>query len=1424
MSGRQIRHIYVLGPPVQKLHEVKELVWWCLINYSDHNLPYFDWNYESGPLVYKVPWVKTAKDTRVKPGLEAIQFYAFTIEYWGESLGSDSFVMQVMDKFFFGPEVQKGKNKRLYAQPEFPQFETFWIIDVSYGKVKAGHVFEWFTSESTWQSRQEWTKPHTDNLEEERKQKLENLQNLRASQWEYLWDLQALFPEPLSSNFCFGSFSRRLSRGNSDLKMMNKKVRFDTVFPPGFSTFLARAAKLPNSFEELSRELYTFQDISQEEQNVFHPVWMQRFETARHSTDPHNLEYALWGSFVAFTSSAVQQLLDTHTQVSNTFPEVHLLSGVSNDLQKQLSLAEFEYKSFDEIVDLCHRTHNNIFKVRLEPQPNTWTIFRGLICTTSFQNYVHHEVDEHSGACCYPPSLKHRLVLLRWYMNGEPVWSNVRGKQLTTLHYIHRVDRTFHRLLFKSSVAIHHANGAVLHVRVTIGPWLNYREKTFGDIVRSSSKVIDGLKQFFCFQNIIDLCIPPESFLSGQMRKQTQKIFVCLGGPGTGKIKDQLLGEIIAAIKDGDWVFLASSLNECCNAHLAMLEQLLPQEIFETKVRVQGSRKHSELAKGLTLEAKIKKRMESEVEEYENLLTQLVDLVWQVTLLKDEHCLPSDTSRLEIAFEKLYDLHSRVAIKRLQLESKLSEVRNEIIRNTTLVLGTTEDLGRPEHVRQIKEAMGNKKMSIVALDEITRSFHFDIEMFIATLSPCLDEQSKLVFIGDPTQLQVALQLLPSTESKLKNAEVTFTTMEWLMHHIFCSKVTPENLIKSVKLVNRTCHSQRCREQSAATVSTLSSHCLPCPPDNPYFWRSKVDGQALWADLKPRQAAVSSLEEYLDKEIPEISVYDPMMSMEFAQKSNLKIKGRKGTSPYNCAMALSSSATALAVGLKEARVRWKESKVIDNHFGGDQKAKNAWRQQTVKVQILAPYKGMLYFTEKAVKFLKRIIKQLGMLNFVDIVVVEQCLVDASQGNTYVHCVLALPSEEDWTKFSSDVNRVITMFSRHFRSLALPYVDRYKVRGNVFSQMTSAMLKMQTKAQVHWTWENLLNELGIDMPVEILCDKWLEECQSTIKEFQETININTMVPYVRSLMPALKFESSPYDFRGCPSYFLRSIQQLNKILFQKKEPPMQELMQEVYVAKRKVSILAQKIREGRNSWFFHDLFPKAIAEFNDLKNTTGHVRNLLPKATSIPSPNTRLYSVLVDGLGQHNLRWCEYEWAMARVEWLCLELLVILQDLCYYHAQRLCEALQLAQGLFLGIAWAPGKAQFDGFLMRSIAPGAHDRMVFYLIAKNFTTFKPHKVLVTLYHTTNVMEFTCTNKSSMINPETRILCKCHQALHGLMDEAVWKYVQRFRKDLGLGDRFQRETLLLLPKKLQEDCSPQNAEMEDSESIDSDDVDGVE
>ena len=76
----------------------------------------------------------------------------------------------------------------------------------------------------------------------------------------------------------------------------------------------------------------------------------------------------------------------------------------------------------------------------------------------------------------------------------------------------------------------------------------------------------------------------------------------------------------------------------------------------------------------------------------------------------------------------------------------------------------------------------------------------------------------------------------------------FSVTAWNLQALLSGNPSARDMVEYVDLLNRDRGGQRCRAQTADLVTRLASLCLP---SSRTLWSEGVDGQCVWAPLRPR---------------------------------------------------------------------------------------------------------------------------------------------------------------------------------------------------------------------------------------------------------------------------------------------------------------------------------------------------------------------------------------------------------------------------------------------------------------------------------------------------------------------------------------------------------------------------------------------
>ena len=561
------------------------------------------------------------------------------------------------------------------------------------------------------------------------------------------------------------------------------------------------------------------------------------------------------------------------------------------------------------------------------------------------------------------------------------------------------------------------------------------------------------------------------------------------------------------------------------------------------------------------------------------------------------------------------------------------------------------------------------------------------------------------------------------------------------------KISPEELVRKIDLPNRYKSGERCRKKVADVITELSYLCLP-----PIFAKV-VDHTVVWAALQPRRPQ-SDRDVYLDALSDEVILFDTLSAWQQGDMT----AGEVNHSKFDLCLAFASAGVAVSLALRRTHALQGATLPgnLNTFFGVDtRRAEAAVQGQQVLVHILTPYRVMVDILRQAVNtFLQEnpyLRQTLSLDNF------AFDTIDSSQGTTYDTVVLALPENlDEWTAFLGDVHRIITMLSRSFRTVALPRLHG-RFTSKSFNDNTGQVLKGFTTGPREYLWWEFLGvaEKGVLTPG--FWRQWLNAAHELLN-MRRNDHAAAAVPEAPS-RPTQDSDARgllPETFRGCPLTFHRCLKVLVKreycIRWLQDTPIVQEQVVFASMKEEARRVFCQCIYEAWDSWFNTDIYPGCNDQWMAARNEEGALLSLLPQPVK-SQQETRLYSAVVRGLG--STAWDE--WPMARMEWLCFQLITAARR-CLSgddFLSRIAAELGLNAPPTLRICWTTHKIAHDELSTASTASGANDRADFFVVAADPSLRYP-VILLNVYHTTNAVPNTFSRKSKVAHGETRILAR--------------------------------------------------------------------
>ena len=176
------------------------------------------------------------------------------------------------------------------------------------------------------------------------------------------------------------------------------------------------------------------------------------------------------------------------------------------------------------------------------------------------------------------------------------------------------------------------------------------------------------------------------------------------------------------------------------------------------------------------------------------------------------------------------------------------------------------------------------------------------------------------------------------------------------------------------------------------------------------------------------------------------------------------------------------------------------------------------------------------------------------------------------------------------------------------------------------------------------------------------------------------------------------TDPLMLRGCPLTFLRCLDTFVRHA-RKYSGQLQLVLEEIYIMSRGTRtdnlLLCQRITKHNAGWFYNEVFPEGESAFDSVYPQSGTLESLLPYPIA-QTESTRLYSAVVHGLGRS--LWDE--WAMGRLEWLCLQAIVkvyyMVQQAPQHTLEQLATSVQCSvNDLNFDTCWSTHKIEHDDF---------------------------------------------------------------------------------------------------------------------------------
>ena len=1355
--------IYLVGPPVQGGAAVAELA--REIVQRRFGEPHLDVRVldVAGPVTYKSAWIKhaTGSSTR-RPGTQVLEMWAV------EARTPEAF------------ERRKSFSVLVVEETVIGAFEPFVAVVLATGRVESEHVLQWRTSCPQWRRRDVWISQYQ-NIQQEQELRLTSSETLRNERWRGLWNLKALFPVP--------SPRRSQQDQYTDFVPVLRQVQLDSVLPKGLIKMLALSSPKPATFESLCQVLL---DCEHGRVNIEDFPWIDATCALTEVRGPETLAQWKWASVIAHASSAVRQITRYHKDSPDSGLQARIVFGHHPSWFGVLGLQPGHGRSHAELLALAKTSGIDVRTISFGG--TSITLVRGIQ-----GRHLLSVRDDDAQDTEWPGTVQGRLILLEWTCVHRGVaYPEQRGVKVVSLHYVSKVDTSWSKAFFGSTLAVQHPTGAGLSVKAWMSPYIPHTHATYNRVCKSSEDhIFDiSLQRLLCFADIRDALLPPAAFAvdAAPSDRASGRVYLALGGPGVGKTTEGAAPAVVRVAESGGFAILTSGLTHARNTHVHVLHTLMPRDLFERTVRVEGYKGvvGDPLVHSRTLPQLVRAELQPAIASWLSDVDSLKLTMLKVYVVQSLENLQNMSAEICKAIDKyggfsseLADIHHRVAVKRCDIEDSIGPITNDIVARTRVVIGAMGAIAKPSHLRVLRRAVPDMMLSTLVLDEATRNYQFDLTNFLELLGPCIDARTRLAIAGDPTQLHCKLDLLPAVAKKSANWDAGASTMSWITRKIVDSSMSPEVLAGAVDFINRFRPSKRCRGPQAEAVTALALHCLP---GSPQVWSRRVNGLPIWSPLLPRSAR-SPLDEYLDQQLPAVVSFELLRwttSVSWAHED--VVVGQIGYSKYDLNVAFMAVVTALYLGGLEVHIKRTDHLQMFARSEGCSEETAAWQDEPCEVHVLCPYKAMVEMVKVALSFLKRVCSRDadgGSSVFDDVRVVASS-VDAVQGDTKNIVVFAPPQEYEWGRFVTDPARALTMVSRPRRTLAVPRfsnaVSSAPNTGAVLHHsdnrtrlFADTMAALNVAATLHVDWARAKECMGLRLSSKEIWEEWITETYSYLKTSSETANarleeVREVCEFDASGSPQIY---SPVTLRACPLTFLRSIRMLLRVQGIQAVDMRDQFKELRVVAQNRKVVIAQTAKDSVWWGDFADWTIARLSEDRLWRYADGHLDHLLPVPVRTMD-ESHLYSFLVTGLGRP--AWSE--WAMARAEWLCVEVLRETLGLLRTSPSG-ATALELikqecpAPITDVILAWTPHKIEVTEHDSTSRC-GANDRADFMLLAVS-TGDVPLRVLCSLYHTTNVPTEMVPDGETVSIPEGRLLARGNTATLSLIDRAVYNVAVR-------------------------------------------------
>ena len=683
------RTLYLIGPPVHEVREIKNLTASLFHNFLNKNEQIVDIQILEEPVTYRSKYLiaENLSKRPLRPGLRCLHLWKLRVQWQGWTLRYKSFSVKVDDEAFHDRSSQERSTLS-------PAFEVFFLCSPFHGSVLPENVFELrMPAPESWMCRSRFF-PEISSTQEVAAEMKRSTEVLTTDVWSDIWSLESLLP---SHPDC----SRRKSRGTAafgpgKLQVVSEKLLLDTMLPEGLWLFLSSCAPRPKTYEIFCRELYMYETSKATNFPQAMPAWLEAKGLLKDTLTPEHLCRWWFTALACESSQSVNDLIQRRADVKASQEMCLPVRGFSSEMLKTLDLKACSIPDHLEAWNSCWQKGIALDYVDLKGKQCAF--IKGIKVRSVWLPTSTFEDTEVSP----PTTLKTcRLALLEWLVDGKAV-KDENGRAVESIHYVSKADYTKKWLLFQDPFVFWYALGSIVTVYVKLGSWCGNSAESFTVFSDTdiAHKLAVRLEPWLCIPNIMEKIISPLEFLSPKQDLLGRFLLLCWGGPGTGKTSQGIVPALLNCIVIGGFALMLNSMNSVRNTHVHMLSTLMPPDVFDRCVLVLGARDLDDLSSTRTLSALVWKEMKTRVEAWEDSFSELRRIILSIDAihqpLKNGKSFPAAVIALIDSFGgfsvALAEQHRQVAVERCAIEASLSDKRRLVLSRIRVMIATYSKL------------------------------------------------------------------------------------------------------------------------------------------------------------------------------------------------------------------------------------------------------------------------------------------------------------------------------------------------------------------------------------------------------------------------------------------------------------------------------------------------------------------------------------------------------------------------------------------------------------------------------------------------------------------------------------------------------------------------------------------------------------